>query len=661
MSQNVHAPQLESSLGWLNTDRPLRIGEELSGQVVLLDFWTLCCINCIHILPDLAYLEDKYADQPLVVIGVHSAKFTNEASRQSIQAAIHRYEIDHPVIVDENMGIWRAYGARSWPTFVLIDPEGYVVETLAGEGNREKLDASIAKLLDTHRAKGTLADAPLAVQRDAMVEPATGLAFPGKVLAVREAGLEAGLEAGREAGLEAGRENDRIFIADSNHNRILVTTWPRADGACRLVQTIGSGAIGADDGPPDQATFDHPQGLALSDDTLYVADTENHLIRAVDLETWNVTTVIGTGEMGYDRAGGAMGVQQEISTPWDLAMEGGTLYIAMAGLHQIWRAEMPIGFARALAGTGRENIVDGPVEQAALSQPSGICLHKGNLFFADSEVSAIRGIDLATEQVSTVIGQGLFVFGDVDGVHPRARLQHPLGVASWGDVLLVADTYNHKIKSVDPGSRAAVSLYGTGEAGTSAEAGGLALCEPGGLDVSGDTLFVADTNNHRVVMVDLKSHAWSELKIEGLTVAAGSADMQADVLDVAPLWVGPDGIDLRLSVTLPPDAHLNAEAPTSLRVIDGTGRILAQKTEMSDAWPISIHVPNEQFHADEKMIADTEADEWLILLTFVYCTGDQASLCIPGEITWRIPLNPAAGESSTLDLSAQLSKEDQPS
>ncbi len=622
MEARVRAPQLESPLGWLNTDRPLRVGRELHGQVVLLDFWTYCCINCIHILPDLKYLERKYANRPFVVIGVHSAKFTNEASRQTIRAAIHRYEIEHPVIVDDRMKIWQAYGARSWPTYVLIDPEGYVALHTAGEGQRETLDRAIGEVMEHHEAQETLADGPLTVRRDGLVEPATGLAFPGKVL--------------------ADADGQRVFIADSNHNRIVVTGWPDKRGRCDLIQVVGSGAIGRDDGPAESASFDHPQGMAVSGDTLYVADTENHLIRAVDLNTWQVSTAVGTGEMGYDRAGGAMGVQQAISTPWDVCMEGGTLYVAMAGLHQIWRIEMPIGFARAFAGTGRENIVDGPTESAALSQPSGVCLLGGKLYFADSEVSAVRGIDLASEQVFTIIGQGLFVFGDKDGKHPAARLQHPLGVTPWGDKLLVADTYNHKIKVVDPAERSATALYGTGQPCTATPDGGLGLFEPGGLNVAGDTLFIADTNNHRIVMVDLKTHRWVELSVNGLSRPEGPAGAGDRMIEVELVTVASDGdLELSLDVTLPQGAHLNAEAPWTAQATED-GRVLAQVTGYSDAPPLLIKVPAPVGNRFE------------VTLSFVYCTDGEGALCVPGEVRWRVPVRRATEGDKRVPLEATV-------
>ncbi len=613
--ETVHAPRLDAGLGWLNTDRPLRFEQELKGQVVVLDFWTYCCINCIHVLPDLKFLEHKYRREPVTFIGVHSAKFTNEASRETIRAAILRYEIQHPVVIDDQMKIWRAYTVRSWPTVIVIDPTGHIVGVAAGEGNREVLDGLISQALAQGRALGTLAKGPLELRREGNVRAASGLAFPGKVFADAAA--------------------NRLYVGDSNHNRIVIADLPDENGRARVIRVVGSGAIGADDGPGEKATFDHPQGLVLGHGNLYVADTENHLLRKIDLETFEVTTIVGTGKMENDRAGGGMGTQQSLNSPWDLTIEGSTLYVAMAGVHQIWRIDLPVGFARALAGTGRENIVDGPTETSAFAQPSGICAMGGKLHVADSEVSAIRAIDMASETVTTIVGEGLFSFGDVDGTHPKAKLQHPLGIAPWGRMLLVADTYNHKIKLVDPGARSVRTLLGTGQPGASTEDGKPAFFEPGGLSVAGDFLFVADTNNHRVVRVDLKTGRWCEVAFEGLRVPDVEGAEKTEVRQVDPVGVVSNaGIELLLDLRLPDDGKLNPEAPWSVRVTSN-GATVAQRTGKSDALPIRVTIPHGAAHAGD----------WEVSVALAYCTERDGGLCVPLSLAWRVPIREGGRES----------------
>jgi thiol-disulfide isomerase/thioredoxin len=629
MSANPRAPELPAGFSWLNTDRPLTFAGELKGRVTLLDFWTYCCINCIHILPDLAYLEEKYRDEPFQVIGVHSAKFTNEAQRQTIRAAVSRYDIHHPVIVDEEMALWNEYAVRSWPTLVLVGPDRKIIGVVAGEGNRDVLDQAIARALQEGRAAGTLAPGPLRLERERSVRAASGLAFPGKVLADPRGG--------------------RLFIADSNHSRVVVATLPDEGGRSRLLRAVGTGAVGRTDGPSDRATFHHPQGLALMGDTLLVADTENHLIRSVDLETWDVGTVAGTGVQGYDRAGGKKGVQQPLNSPWDLAVEGSTCYIAMAGSHQIWRMDLPMGLCRAFAGSGRENIVDGPAEGAALAQPSGVTLQGNHLYFADSEVSAVRRLDLAAEIVETLVGRGLFDFGDVDGPLAGAKLQHPLGVAVDGKRILVADTYNHKIKQLDPDAGTIRTILGTGKPGAGSE-GELALFEPGGLHAAGGVLYIADTNNHRTVRVSLESLSWSEIVVEGLGAPAAAEtapDSRAHVSTgaaaaPAKLRAG-SSTAWRVHVRLPEGAHVSEEAPASLRVSRGS-EVLLQRTLLGERWPLAFDLP-----AQPKGSADLH-----VQVSFAFC-HEGKGVCVPANPSWTVPVRfDEQGEGAT-ELTAAVS------
>jgi thiol-disulfide isomerase/thioredoxin len=502
VDQRQTAPELEDGHGWLNTERPLRLATDLKGHVVLLDFWTYCCINCHHVLPDLAYLEEKYKDQPFMVVGVHSAKFRNEQERDNVRKAVMRYEIKHPVIVDRDMSIWRRYGVRSWPTLGILDSEGRIAWGRSGEGMRELLDATVAHLLEEGRKNGTLAEKPLKLKLESEPVSKSGLRFPGKVLA------------------DAGGK--RLFISDSNHNRIVIAGWPDEQGKAKLIKIVGGTEVGSADGSAETARFDHPQGMALrsngsGDDVLYVADTENHLIRAVSLPDGAVTTLAGTGKQEYDRSGGSIGREQGLNSPWALAVDDTWLYIAMAGPHQLWRMRLKDQRSEAFVGSGRENIVDGGFAEAQLAQPSGLALVGDHLYFADSEVSAIREANLTEKKVRTIIGTGLFDFGDIDGSYPDARLQHALGVTDYDGKLLVADTYNHRVKLIDPAEKTSKSFLGTGKPATEAADGKLALYEPGGLHYAGGVLFVADTNNHRVIRVDPKTKKWVEVIVEGLT------------------------------------------------------------------------------------------------------------------------------------------------
>jgi thiol-disulfide isomerase/thioredoxin len=499
----VRAPELQGT-AWFNTPQPLTLAN-LRGKLVLLDFWTYCCINCLHVLDDLKYLEAKYAGRPLAVIGVHSPKFTNEDNPESVRQAIARYGITHPVLLDSKRRIWESYGVRGWPTLVLVDPRGYVLGRVSGEGNRAKLDAAIEQALDLLGQAQALDSTPLPVKLEAesgAFTPESPLLYPGKVL--------------------ADDASNSLFIADSGHHRIV-----RTDLDGRHFVTIGSGEPGATDGDYETASFRSPQGTALdaARNCLYVADTGNHLLRRVDLETHTVTTVAGTGEQGLRRSEGGPALSTPLNSPWDVCLLDDQLYIAMAGSHQIWVYHPAGETVTVFAGSGVEGRNDGSAMQAAFAQPSGVTSDGVNLYIADSEISCVREIDLTGPEpkVRTLAGGDLFQFGDRDGRADMARMQHPLGVA-WapvsapgGGVLYVADTYNHKLRRLDAATRDLSGFSGKASAGLMDGPPLMArFSEPSGLSYGRGKLYVADTNNSVVRVVSLPEGSVSTLALPDL-------------------------------------------------------------------------------------------------------------------------------------------------
>ena len=515
----IAAPSLEGASGWLNVAAPISI-EQLRGKVVILDFWTYGCINCMHILRDLKTLETRFPEE-LVVIGVHSPKFTNEKDHDHLKRILVRYEIEHPVANDADHEIWRRYGVRAWPTRVIIDPAGNIVGTALGEGNLDGFISAVRTVVRVFDEQGALNRAPVALDLERRRHADRPLLYPGKVLADEASG--------------------RLFIADSNHNRIVVAAL---DG--RVIETIGSGFQGDNDGIFSQARFYRPQGLALDPSTppsrqadsaslragglLYVADTENHQIRVVDFQARAVYTVAGTGTQGGWSGVGGDALRIDLNSPWDLTLKPGILIVAMAGPHQIWVVDLLHGQAYPYAGTGEEAKTDGPVNTATFAQPSGLAIDPstslgtrgGTLYVADAEANVIRAVALPpANKVSTMAGGDLFQFGDVDGSGDAARLQHPLGVAVSGGRVFIADTYNHKIKLLDPASRTVTTFAGTGKPGHTDGPGARAqYFEPGGLSVAGHTLYVADTNNHAVRTIDLATGEVGTLALDGLAPPA---------------------------------------------------------------------------------------------------------------------------------------------
>nr|XP_027114870.1 protein SUPPRESSOR OF QUENCHING 1, chloroplastic-like isoform X1 [Coffea arabica] len=502
------APEFPPKLDWLNS-APLQLGRDLRGKVVLLDFWTYCCINCMHVLPDLDYLEKKYKDMPFVVVGVHSAKFDNEKDLEAIRNAVLRYNITHPVVNDGDMSLWRELGVNSWPTFALIGPNGKLLAQLAGEGRRRDLDNLIEAALLFYGQKKMLDGSPIPLRLEKDNDPrlsTSPLKFPGK--------------------LEVDVLNNRLFISDSNHNRIVVTDL---DGNF-IVQVGSSGEEGLRDGNFDNATFNRPQGLAYNakKNLLYVADTENHALRVIDFVNDTVRTLAGNGTKGSDYDGGKTGDAQLLNSPWDVCFEPlhEIVYIAMAGQHQIWEHNTTNGVTRAFSGNGYERNLNGSSSiNTSFAQPSGISLSPDlkEAYIADSESSSIRALDLKTGGSKLLAGgdpvfsENLFRFGDHDGVGSEVLLQHPLGVYCGKDgQIYLADSYNHKIKKLDPASRRVSTLAGTGEAGFR-DGGALAaqLSEPSGLVEAEDgRLFIADTNNNLIRYLDLKTKKPELLTLE---------------------------------------------------------------------------------------------------------------------------------------------------
>ena len=647
----IESPDLSGGLGWINTAGPLELAD-LKGKFVLLDFWTYCCINCMHILPELKKLEKAYPNE-LVVVGVHSAKFEGEENSKNIAEAVERYDIEHPVVNDARHAIWDRFGVQSWPTVLLIDPEGYVIWGTSGEVEFKLLDAVVKLGLPYYRRKGVLDETPLRFDLEADKAKPTPLRFPGKVL--------------------ADEASERLFIADSNHHRIVIA---RLDGT--LLDVIGSGALGAKDGEFAAASFNHPQGMALKDDTLYVADTENHLLRKVDLAAKQVTTIAGIGQQGrmawpgLDAADRGLGGQFKtperfvgpplktpINSPWDLNVHGDELYIAMAGPHQIWKMPLDESEIGPYAGNGREDIVDGPLLPSqpyeegfsSFAQPSGLASDgKKWLYVADSEGSSIRAVPFDPKgEVETVIGTSylprgrLFHFGDADGKGKAVLLQHALGVAYYRGKIYVADTYNNKVKVIDPKQATCETIAGSGKPG--ADDDPAAFDEPAGITAAAGKLYLADTNNHLVRVVDLDGdNKVSTFEIKGLEPPVApeppplAPGKDAKRIEVAETVMSPkDGaIQLSVQLELPEGYKMNALAPMTYQVdaVDAEGPI--DRKALGKA--VRLKEPKAAFEIKLPVTAEQGADELKVTLNYYYCEEGDAGLCKMGTAIWTVPV-----------------------
>jgi len=463
MNARVVAQELPDSLDWINAAEPPSLAA-MRGRVVLLYFWSYDSVNCTNALADLRYLESKYHDG-LSVVSVHTPKYEYQRQSAPVLKAVNRCHIRNPVANDPSYLLWREYGVQSWPTFAFIDAQGHFAGLIVGEGQRAEADTLIGKLLDEAAANDQrLYEVSVATVRP---EPRMPLQFPGKVVATATS----------------------VWIADTGNHRILET-----DHQGRIMRQFGTGNPGYGDGRGREAMFNAPQGLALTSEWLYVADTGNHSVRRVRLATGDVDRVAGTGVVGHDLAVDSHDPKQtRMSAPCDLAVSNDKLYIAVSGQHQIWQLDLARNKLSVLAGNGRLGIGDGDGIDASFAQPSGLALLGDQLFVVDAASSAVRAIDLVERRVSTMIGAGPYDFGDAAGKRDTARLQNPLSICvDPRGLAFVADSYNCKIKALN---------LRTGELRTLNLP--YHLLEPSGISLAANALWVANTNAHEVVRIDL--------------------------------------------------------------------------------------------------------------------------------------------------------------
>ncbi len=631
------APAIPTGVDWLNVAAPLTL-DQLKGKVVLLDFWTYGCINCMHMMPILNQLEQKFGDA-LAIIGVHSAKFANEGDTSNIRQVIERYGVKHPVINDKDFTVWGAYspyGVNAWPTFVVIDPRGNLFAVQAGEIPQDAFEEVIGGMIAQFDKLGEIKREPLPIKLESDAQPPSALSFPGKVT------VDA-----------AGK---RLFIADSSHNRLVI-----ADLDTYEVQAvIGTGAAGLKDGGYSEATFSKPQGMALKGDLLYVADTENHAIRAVDLVKKTVTTVAGTGKQGFGHSSG-LPLQTDLSSPWDITVgDRNNLYIAMAGDHQIWVLSLDINSVGPIVGSGREGHADGGFLQATLAQPSGLFWRDNVLYFSDAESSTVRAASFDRDRVSTLAGttdDDLFDFGDVDGGLTKSRLQHTLALTPADDGnIFVADTYNSKIKLLDMTTKRITTLFGLGGTGgfRDGSASDAQFDEPGGLAYNDGKLYVADTNNNAIRVIDVEAGTVNTVTFpnpemlqiaDAVTVVGSNAAAGASItVDAQTVKAGSGQIMLNLA--LPDGYKLNETAPFIGEWTSDAAAVTfadADKTQSIVAPSLPLSVPVTLAEGKATIKGD---------LTIYYCEAVKESLCFIDRVTVNIPVTVAA-DGTTTDLKAE--------
>ena len=566
MAARVRAPELVGRGGWINTGGT---APDLRGRFVLLDFWTFCCVNCLHVLEELRPLEERFADV-LTVVGVHSPKFVHEADHDALVAAVERYGVHHPVLDDPDLTTWKQYAVRAWPTLVLVDPEGYVAHVSSGEGHVEGIGRLLEELVAVHDTKGTLrrGDSPYV----APAPTATELAFPGKALLLPDG---------------------RLLVSDSSHDSVVLME--------------GESVVRRYEG------FLQPQGLCLYDGQVLVADTGHHTVVRLDLESGATEVVAGSGDVwrpGDAIAGPALAVN--LSTPWDLAVWEGELVIAMAGTHQLHAFD---GTAvRALAGTTGEGLRDGAAASAYLAQPSGLAAGSDRLWFADAETSALRYY--RDGEIGTAVGAGLFDFGHRDGPAADALLQHPLGVTHLPDgSVAVCDTYNGAVRRYDP----ATDTVGTLVTG---------LAEPSDAVVDGEHLLVVESAAHRITRLLLPQEA---LVVDGVAQRTQRpvTDLAPGPVTLTVVFTPPPG--QKLDKSFGPSTRLTVSGPL-LQEGGGSGTELARSLVLQGESGV-LHVAASAASCDidaENPACHVTQQDWGIPLRLVVGAPSELVLVLNG-------------------------------
>ena len=620
--------------GWLNTGGADLDLEALRGKIVLLDFWTFCCVNCLHVLDELRPLEAKWADE-LVVIGVHSPKFEFEKDPDALAANIERYEVTHPVIDDPELETWTEYGARAWPTLMVLDTHGRIAGNLSGEGHAANLDALIGRLVAEGETDGSLRRGPAPTVL-AERTPQT-LRFPSKLTTLPDG---------------------RLVVSDAGQHRLVVF---QNDGQT-VDEIIGTGTRGNTDGDAETVQFAEPNGvLALPHEIaaevgydLLVTDTANHLLRGVKVgqdrllrsrTATEVVTVAGTGDQwmqGQELPRGEGDARSySLSTPWDITWSHvlNRAVIAMAGIHQLWTFDPVTGALMVLAGTTQEGLVDGPVVTSWWAQPSGTDeMPDGRLVVADSETSAVRVLDPHTMQVRTLVGQGLFDFGHVDGPGGPdgiARLQHPLAVTALPDGrIAVADTYNGAIRIVeehdaeDPEVTAEITVV---TVATDLDEPSAAIVGPP-VDGIGQ-LIVVESGAHRVTWVPVAKAAERVIDQGAQRSERPTTEVGPGPLTVRVLFTPPEGHKLDDSLGPSTQVTVSTTPSAMLTVGGGVDTALERTLELDPAYTEGV------LHVSARA-ASCDADP---AVEFPACHMHQQD--------WGVPIRVVDGAPTHLDLS----------
>ena len=586
---------------WLNVSRPLTPAD-LKNRIILVDFWTYCCINCIHVMPKLQKLEKEFGSK-ITVLGIHSAKFTNEGDTNNIRQAIQKYGIEHPVVNDADFRILNNFGVTAWPTLMLITPDGLLKHVYKGEGDLDEMRDDIETMIDKYEDR--LVTSPLPIKLEKETIPSTTLRFPSKLAALND---------------------HTLVISDSGHQRILLVDLKTK----KITTTIGGSDKGFKNGSFAKAKFNDPQGILVDGDRIYVADAGNHRVRLIDLTEEEVTTVAGTGKRGgYLVIGSHGATSTALASPWDLAFypDHKNMVIANTGTHQLWSYDTKRDKVRIIAGNGQESIEDGHLPFNSLSQPSGLSVQNGILYFVDAETSSLRSFDGV--KTKTLMGTGLFDFGLKDGAIGTALMQHPMGLyADQYNKIYITDSYNHRVRLYENDQLTTLPLQG--------------LNEPNGITKIGDIFYIADTNNHRIVKMDEEGNLAGYLDIFPMEQPIAYQETMPNPLDLKTATVVSKA---EIAFDLPKGWHINPDAPSYLAVFN------AEKDNVHS-------IKGKELTRAKLALPELPPAGYHVQGVIYYCQQKAGSQCLIRSVNMPLYISPEADKKVTIPLPAPVAAEE---
>ena len=479
---------LASADSWLNSDRPLT-QDDLRGRVLVLHFWSRNCIECVESAAAISQIEAENQGK-LSVIGIFSPKLDAEKERQVAASLLHRRGLRQLTALDKDFRVWREFSVRDWPTTMLIDPLGHIFARYSGKIDLRKFRGDLERLLSTFPKPRVDPPLPYRFIVGPESELASVMRFPAKV----------------------SGENGVLWVADSANHRVLGMD----EYSGKILHVIGEGIPGLKDGDFRQARFRYPRGILAHKGRIFVSDTGNHALRRIDLGRRQVVRVAGTGVRGlWSEFQRGKALETPLDTPLDLALApaGKNIYVSMAGPHQIWSFDPDRGELARAWGNGKEGSEDGPNPMVEFMQPTGMVAVGKEFYLTDAIANSLRRIG-KDGAVKTLIGGELSSFGFSDGGIDRGTMQSPEAVGQELGGLVLADALNHAIRFYDSEKRSLSTLVGgqgPGHAdGSFAEA---RLFEPSGIYSHGGKVFIADSGNHAIRVMNRRGRRLSTLPV----------------------------------------------------------------------------------------------------------------------------------------------------